>query len=64
MFVWGNEAERLHAVKYPSGRVFVINDHLRALHFTIVTPQELLITAFGVDDRPLRSQLLKEQAGG
>jgi hypothetical protein len=63
-FVWGDEGMRLHAVQYPSGRTFVVNDALLALHFTIESPQEVFITAFGGDDRPLAAQRAREVQQG
>lgn len=44
-------------VTYPSGRKYSIPELELRKHFSIVTPQEVFITAFGgVDDRPTPKQ--------
>jgi hypothetical protein len=44
-------------VQYPSGRRFALPEREFNKHFTIITPQEVFMTAFGgVDDRPTDKQ--------
>lgn len=44
-------------VTYPSGRKYSIPEVELRKHFSIVTPQEVFVTAFGgVDDRPTETQ--------
>lgn len=45
-------------VRYPTGRAYCMTWKTLNLHFTIVTPQEVFINAFGaIDDRPTQKQL-------
>lgn len=55
-FVWGDEDARQSFVTLPSGRKYALTAAQLNRHFTIVTPQEVFITAFGIDDRPLPAQ--------
>jgi hypothetical protein len=59
-FVWGNENARLHAVEYPTGRTYIVTEPQLNLHFTIVSPQEVFLAAYGVTDRPLAAQRARE----
>lgn len=44
-------------VTYPSGRKYSLPDSELSKHFTIVTPQEIFMNAYGgVDDRPTSKQ--------
>lgn len=44
-------------VTYPSGRKYALPETEMRKHFSIVTPQEVFVTAFGgVDDRPTKKQ--------
>lgn len=49
--------ERYVAVRYPSGRSYALPWATLWKHFTIVSPQEVFVTAFGgIDDRPTAKQ--------
>lgn len=54
-FPWGN-SPAVHTVKYPSGRVYAVSEELLNRHFSIITPQEVFLNAYGVDDRPTKKQ--------
>jgi hypothetical protein len=58
VFSWFEESARLHVVTYPTGRRYGIDPESLALHFTIVTPQEIEFRAWGNmgDDRPTLKQ--------
>jgi hypothetical protein len=64
VFSWFDEHERIHIVTYPTGRRYAMRDEDLNLHFTIVTPQEVVIRAWGNmgDDRPTPKQVALEQA--
>ncbi len=57
--MWGDLKPQMHVVSYPNGRTYALSEDLLNLHFTIVTPQEISLTAHGADgtDRPTRNQL-------
>lgn len=57
--MWAGLQPQMHVVLYPSGRTFAVTEELLNLHFTIVRPQEVVITAHGADgtDRPTSKQL-------
>lgn len=64
-FVWGDEGARQSTVLYPSGRAYALTDAQLALHFTIVSPQEIFVSAFGgVDSRPTKFQKHLERDNG
>ena len=55
------DVQPTHVVTYPSGRAYAVPDDVLNKHFTIVTPQEVSISAYGgVDDRPTKKQLESE----
>jgi len=64
IFVWGDENKRMHVARYASGRAFLVDDSVLNLHFTIVSPQEVVLMAFGHGDRPTAKQREAEQHGG
>lgn len=44
-------------VQYPSGRRYSLPESELSKHFTIVSPQEIFVQAYGgVDDRPTKKQ--------
>lgn len=43
-------------VTYPSGRKYALPETELRKHFAIVTPQEVFVKAFGLDDRPTEQQ--------
>lgn len=57
VFGWPPLGHAVMIVAYPSGRKFAVCEHEFALHFTIVSPQEVFISAFGIDDRPTKKQI-------
>lgn len=53
---WGRHQGSV-SVRYPSGRKYALSWELLQKHFTIVSPQEVFIDAFGaIDDRPTPKQ--------
>ena len=55
-FAW-EPFERYLVVQYPSGRRYALPEGAFARLFTIVTPQEVFIEAYGgVEDRPTKKQ--------
>ena len=57
VFGWPPLCHAVMIVTYPSGRRFAVPERAFALHFSIVTPQEVFISAFGgVDERPTAQQ--------
>lgn len=60
--MWAGLRPQMHVVSYPNGRTYALTeDHLN-LHFTIVSPQEVVLTAHGADgtDRPTHKQIQAE----
>lgn len=56
-FSWASEEQRTMIVTYPSGRRYAVQPREFGLHFSIVTPQEVFMDAYGgVDDRPTAKQ--------
>ena len=48
-------------VTYPSGRRYALPETELRRHFSIVTPQEVFVTAYGgIDDRPTKEQRERE----
>lgn len=49
---------QMHVVSYPNGRTYAVTEELLNLHFTIVRPQTIALTAHGSDgtDRPTPKQ--------
>lgn len=43
-------------ITYPSGRKYSLPESELNKHFTIITPQEVFMQAYGVDDRPTKKQ--------
>jgi hypothetical protein len=56
VFGWPPLGHAVMIVSYPSGRRYAVPEREFALHFTIVSPQEVFFKAFGVDDRPTEQQ--------
>lgn len=59
---WGDDP-MMATITYPDGRTFGATDARVSQHFTIVTPQEVVITKAyggGLFDRPTDSQLKLE----
>jgi len=58
VFSWTGENDRVSIVTYPTGRRYFIPAADLAMHFSIVTPQEIFITGYGGrgDDRPTAKQ--------
>ena len=56
--MWAGLRPQMHVVSYPNGRTYAVTEDLLNLHFTIVTPQEIALTAHGADgtDRPTSKQ--------
>lgn len=55
--------ERMHSVRYSSGRKYGVSEAVLSQHFSIVSPQEVFFTAFGgVDDRPTPKQCVPVEA--
>lgn len=53
------------SITYPSGRKFAMPDDEVAKYFTIVSPQNIMLDAFGgVDDRPTPNQKKLAASGG
>jgi len=49
--------EKLASITYPSGRRYAMPERELGRYFTIVSPQDISITAFGgLDDRPTQRQ--------
>lgn len=61
--MWGGMRPQMHVVSYPNGRTYAVTEDLLNLHFTIVTPQEVMLTAHGADgtDRPTGKQVEVER---
>ena len=61
--MWNGLRPQMHVVSYPNGRTFALTEDLLNLHFTIVTPQEVVLTAHGGDgtERPTFKQLQTER---
>lgn len=61
--MWSGLRPQMHVVSYPNGRTFAVTEDLLNLHFTIVRPQEIVLTAHGADgtDRPTRKQMEAER---
>lgn len=55
-FTWGSDVPLYHVVTYPSGRAYAVTSDQLNKHFTIVTPQEVFIRAYGTTDRPTKEQ--------
>ncbi|HKZ83792.1 MAG TPA: hypothetical protein VJ793_09060 [Anaerolineae bacterium] len=55
-FGWPPLGHAVMLVTYASGRRYAVAEREFALHFTIVSPQEVFFRAFGVDDRPTVTQ--------
>lgn len=55
VFAWG-PLPMMSIVAYPSGRKYAVTQSVLHKHFSIVTPQEVFIQAYGVDDRPTKRQ--------
>jgi len=61
-FAWGDYT-KVSIITYPSGRTYALPDSEVSRHFTMVTPQEVFIEAFGaIDDRPTQLQRALEEA--
>ncbi len=61
--MWAGLRPQMHVVSYPNGRTYALTEDLLSLHFTIVTPQEISLTAHGADgtDRPTQKQCETER---
>lgn len=59
VFGWGDKPNQ-SIVEYPSGRRFGVSEELLAMHFSIVTPQEIFFQAYGIDERPTKKQAMFE----
>lgn len=61
--MWTGLRPQMHVVSYPNGRTYAMTEELLNLHFTIVSPQEIVITAHGADgtDRPTQKQMEAER---
>lgn len=57
--MWAGLRPQMHVVLYPNGRSYALTEELLNLHFTIMRPQEVVITAHGADgtDRPTQKQM-------
>jgi hypothetical protein len=61
VFTWGSE-ERCCVVTYSSGKRYALPEPVFSRHFSIVSPQEIFITAIGgIHDRPTKEQAKAEE---
>lgn len=61
--MWAGLRPQMHVVSYPNGRTYALTEDLLNLHFTIVTPQEIVVAAHGADgtERPTAKQIQTER---
>jgi hypothetical protein len=57
--MWAGLRPQMHVILYPNGRTYALTEELLNAHFTIVSPQEIVVTAHGADgtDRPTQKQV-------
>lgn len=56
VFGWKPLGHAVMVVTYPTGLRYALSEREFALHFTIVSPQEISLQAFGLDERPTLKQ--------
>lgn len=61
--MWSGLRPQMHVVSYPNGRSYALTEDLLNLHFTIVSPQTVELTAHGSDgtERPTPKQAEAER---